>query len=165
MKKYSNAYLNYNTIDLTGKRFSKLLVLEFDHKKQVINKNGRKRNHYYWKCKCDCGNEVIRAGDSLRDCRTQSCGCSRNVKEINTENLIGKRFGKLIVLELAYKKRANSVKKHNNYYWKCRCDCGNEVIRMGSSLKRGHTESCGCERLYKLNLICDKKSNFVIKII
>jgi len=51
---------------------------------------------------------------------------------------IGKRFGKLVVVERVGKDR------HSNTLWKCKCDCGNEpTISMGA-LTRGHTKSCGC---------------------
>jgi hypothetical protein len=75
MKEILEKNLNKNTIDLTGKRFSKLLVMEFAYKKQVVYENGRQRTTYYWKCMCDCGNEVIRSGNSLRNGYTKSCGC------------------------------------------------------------------------------------------
>lgn len=28
--------------------------------------------------------------------------------------------------------------------WKCRCDCGKEIVVMASSLRRCRTNSCGC---------------------
>jgi hypothetical protein len=28
--------------------------------------------------------------------------------------------------------------------WLCKCDCGNEVIVLGNSLKNNATKSCGC---------------------
>ena len=39
------------------------------------------------------------------------------------------------------------VKERNKYgriQWKCRCDCGNEIVVLGNSLVLGHTLSCGC---------------------
>lgn len=53
-------------------------------------------------------------------------------------DLVGKRYGRLIVLENRGKD------KNRNYYWLCRCDCGNEKVVMGENLKRGLTKSCGC---------------------
>ena len=29
--------------------------------------------------------------------------------------------------------------------WRCRCDCGNEVVVREICLKNGHTTSCGCK--------------------
>lgn len=55
-----------NMIDLTGKRFGMLTVLNY------VGKEGRE---YYWKCKCDCGNEAKVRGRTLRSGETRSCGC------------------------------------------------------------------------------------------
>lgn len=51
----------------------------------------------------------------------------------------GQKFGKLTVLEEAYRKK--------NVYWKCRCDCGAETTVIGAGLRNGHTTSCGCGRV------------------
>lgn len=55
------------------------------------------------------------------------------------DDLTGKRFGKLVVIERAEKPKV----KHPGAYWLCRCDCGNEVIKRADSLKKG-AKSCGC---------------------
>ena len=52
-------------------------------------------------------------------------------------NLVGKRYGRLVVIE-----KADSLSGHVR--WKCKCDCGNECIVHGTSLKSGNTTSCGC---------------------
>ncbi len=52
-------------------------------------------------------------------------------------NLIGQRFGKLIVLDFSH------IHK-NNTKWLCQCDCGNETVVFGSALINGVTKSCGC---------------------
>ncbi len=51
--------------------------------------------------------------------------------------LKGKIFGRLTVIELA------GTRNHQTY-WKCKCDCGNEVTVVGYDLKSGHTKSCSC---------------------
>ena len=53
-------------------------------------------------------------------------------------NLVGQRFGKLIVFEEAGRSDDGHVK------WKCRCDCGNVTTVIGSLLVKGATKSCGC---------------------
>ena len=53
------------------------------------------------------------------------------------EDLTGKRFGRLIVLERA-------ENKNNRTRWKCKCDCGKERIVYSNDLKAQKTVSCGC---------------------
>lgn len=51
-------------------------------------------------------------------------------------DIIGKRFGKLVVLELDHKTKGVT-------FWLCRCDCGKmSVVRRSGLL--GGTSSCGC---------------------
>ena len=55
------------------------------------------------------------------------------------DDLIGKRFGKLVVV---------SFERKDGYvsWWKCRCDCGNEKILQRGNIASGRTVSCGCKR-------------------
>lgn len=53
-------------------------------------------------------------------------------------DLIGKRFGRLLVLSRVDKTN------NGNYKWLCKCDCGNEKEILGDSLNSGRTQSCGC---------------------
>ena len=55
-------------------------------------------------------------------------------------DLIGKRFGKLVVISYA------GINKRNNPLWTCHCDCGSTKIVLEYSLKSGNTKSCGCLR-------------------
>lgn len=52
-------------------------------------------------------------------------------------NLTGQRFGRLTATECL-----GSIKGRR--YWAVKCDCGNEEIVLGTTLKNGHTKSCGC---------------------
>lgn len=56
------------------------------------------------------------------------------------EDLVGQRFARLLVLG-----RAGSNKQRQPM-WHVRCDCGNEVVRVGKSMRTQHTMSCGCLR-------------------
>jgi hypothetical protein len=57
-------------IDLTGQRFGRLTVIEYNGS----NKFGGST----WLCKCDCGNETIAASTNLKRKETHSCGCYFN---------------------------------------------------------------------------------------
>ncbi len=52
------------------------------------------------------------------------------------ENLIGKKFNKLLIL--------SEIKKNNELYCECLCDCGNKKIIRKYEIKKGITKSCGC---------------------
>ena len=56
-------------IDLTGQRFGRLTVVSLN---EEVSKQKKK---LHWNCKCECGNEVIVRGNSLRGGATTSCGC------------------------------------------------------------------------------------------
>ena len=59
--------------DLTGFKFGRLTVIS--RAKDRIEPSGKHR--IMWYCRCDCGNEKIVCGESLRDGRSTSCGCFR----------------------------------------------------------------------------------------
>lgn len=53
-------------------------------------------------------------------------------------DLIGKRFGRLVVVSLY------SIDKYSTKKYVCRCDCGNTKIIGRSALTTGETKSCKC---------------------
>ncbi len=54
------------------------------------------------------------------------------------KDLIGRRFGKLTVVE-------KTDQLQDNYrVWKCRCDCGGEICVNTKRLMRGTVRDCGC---------------------
>lgn len=53
-------------------------------------------------------------------------------------NLVGKKFGKLTVIKRA------GITPAQHITWLCKCDCGNKVIRTGTSIRRSKFSSCGC---------------------
>lgn len=116
-------------IDLSGKVFGKLKVIELSHSHD---------GNLYWSCLCECGKESIVAGHALKRVNgTKSCGClSRELHSI-PDDLKGKKFGKLTVKEFV-------ETRNRNAYWLCECSCGNEKVISSCSLKTGHTKSCGC---------------------
>lgn len=120
--------------NLIGQTFGLLTVV--DSAPDYISSKG---NHIpQWKCRCICGAEVVTRGSSLKSGHTKGCGQKHRM----VEDLSGHVFGKLTVLERA----DDYVNADGTKYimWKCRCECGNEIVTRGSSLKNGHTCSCGC---------------------
>ena len=125
--------------DLTGMSFGRLTVIE--QTDDYIKPDGE--HVAMWKCKCECSNIKTIKGDSLKSGMSRSCGCmQKEAGGKNIINLIGKKFGRLTVIE-----RAEDYIKPNGQHdlrWLCKCECGNTIITLGRSLKSGGTKSCGC---------------------
>lgn len=58
----------------------------------------------------------------------------------NKPDEIGKRYGRLTVLNMAARGNSNELR------WNVVCDCGKTLIVSASNLITGHTKSCGCWR-------------------
>ena len=120
------------TKPMIGRVFGRLTVVE-----KAYIKKGR---GVYYKCLCSCGNTVIVQGSMLRSKNTQSCGClaKEKARERNFDDLRGRRFGKLLVVDLAPKKKGHSTR------YICKCDCGGVIDTDRYGLTSGTTMSCGC---------------------
>ena len=115
--------------DLLNQKFGKLTVVE----------KVRKNNKVAWRCKCECGNEIISITHNLLAGIIVSCGCYRkeNASKNFTKDLTGKTFSELTVLN------ATDERKNGAIVWKCQCSCGNIAYVQTGNLSSGHTKSCG----------------------
>jgi hypothetical protein len=119
--------------DLTGQKFGKLTVLNKSLKKDVLGNT-------FWDCKCECGNSISVKNSVIK--RQKSCGCVSQ-----KHNLIGKRFGKLIVI-----KEDGRSKNGHQVMWECLCDCGNTIRAATGALNAGHRTTCKCS--FQINYGC-----------
>lgn len=55
----------------------------------------------------------------------------------NNPDYIGEKYNSMTVEEIVY--------KDGIYFWKCRCDCGEERILRPILLINGRIKSCGCK--------------------
>lgn len=66
----------------------------------------------------------------------------KHIKErFSDDEIIGFKFGRLLPIKLNKKRTKNRGKRFD-----CICDCGNQVVVRGHSLRHG-VESCGCIRI------------------
>lgn len=123
-----------NRVDLTGRRFGKLVV-----EKMLWETKPTKVI-----CRCDCGSitEVINTG--LTSGKTASCGCLQKeiASEINTKDWTGVRseYGVEFI-----------VRSHKNnkgqWMWSCKCGvCGSDFVALPAKVMNGHITSCGCRK-------------------
>lgn len=69
--------------------------------------------------------------------------CENISKHGHCLDLIGQRFGRLVVLQRVGDKVDPKTGKHKSKFL-CQCDCGNQKEVLGAVLKSGKTLSCGC---------------------
>ena len=126
-------------LNLIGQKFGRLLVIQETSK--------RANNSVVWKCQCECGNICYVSSSSLKNNKTKSCGCLKKESDRkpkgNVIDLIGQKFNHLTVVSRDGSDSRGEAK------WLCQCDCGNPnlISVLGSNLRKGHTQSCGCERM------------------
>lgn len=100
-----------------------------------------KHKKTYALCLCRCGTIKEVKMSYLLNGNSKDCGCGRKetLSKMRSKDLTGQKFGKLLVIEkMPYKD------KNGHTLYRCRCDCGNEIIVLGYSLVTKHTLSCGC---------------------
>ena len=115
--------------------------IEIGHRwgNSVVLRAHSKHTWLFW-CRCDCGAE---RWVHLYQIVKGECGRCRSChsRKINPAiDLVGRRFGKLVVLRRGETNESRRIK------WVCRCDCGNETSVFGDNLRYGRTKSCGCMR-------------------
>lgn len=123
-------------IDLTGQKYNRLTVIKESSKRDSSG-------CIMWECQCDCGNLTYASSNALRSNHKRSCGClnKEQITELghnNCEDITGQKFGKLTVIS------KSDIRKDRKVHWNCICDCGNQYIASGKSLRNGDIQSCGC---------------------
>lgn len=132
--------------NMIGKKIWRLTVVEY---KRV---NNGIRDIPYFRCKCECGNEIETVAAAVLSGHTKSCGCYKldKFKSIdrgeyefpkNHISQIGEKYGNLTIIDC--------IRKNNENFFKCHCDCGNEIETRVTGVLSGKTVSCGCYRRSK----------------
>jgi hypothetical protein len=118
--------------DHTGRKFGRLTALY-----SIPERQGEK---IMWACRCDCGQITTAIASHLTGGRIRSCGCLQRewASEHTFKDRKGQVFGRLTVLEDTGKRKNRAV------IWRCRCECGNIVEKLSTTLK--NIASCGCYR-------------------
>lgn len=115
--------------DLSGQRFGRLVALEPTRERSA-------KGSTVWRCRCDCGKEMLAEVTQLLHGAKRSCGCMR---DLPLKDIVGQRFGNLTVT--GYYGKAAGMHR-----WACKCDCGKTTIVGQTPLLSGKTRSCGCLR-------------------
>ena len=107
-------------IDLTGKRYGRLVVEKLDH----IQKLPCGKNERHYLCKCDCGNYKVIRACSLRSGDAKSCGC------YHKELLLKRQTTHNMTKTTLYKAWCNMKARCYNTRRKDYCNYGGRGITM-----------------------------------
>jgi hypothetical protein len=121
-------------IDIGGNQYGKLFVVR-------QTKSNNKSHSTAWLCSCVCGKNKIVSKTNLLIGKTIDCGCgTRRRRGIqNTIDLIGLKFGSLIVVS-----RSADYSRHGRALWVCKCICGDTVEYDSHQLRINGIGDCGC---------------------
>ncbi len=87
--------------DLVGQRFERLTVVSL-----AEMRNGRPR----WACRCDCGADVVVAGNHLKSGATRSCGCLQRELMAERSTSHGKSGSRTYTIWVRMRDRCNNPK-------------------------------------------------------
>lgn len=136
--------------DISGQKFNRLTVIEF------VGLNHR--NESTWKCRCDCGNEIVIRREPLVTNHTKSCGCLRQEelkarKEHPHKVSHGLSHTRLYNIWCGMKARCNKPNSQASYRYYNRgirvCDEWNNDFESfyGWSIKNGYKENLTIDRI------------------
>lgn len=136
-------------IDETGNKYGRLTVIRRDGNSSPAK----------WICQCECGNICSVIGSQLRFGNTNSCGCLKHERIIESNKnrakkdiKIGDVYGELTILEKVGSNNRGTI-------WKCQCSCGKIIYKNRTDIKRAKRPSCGCYLQNPFN-----NSNFINEI-
>lgn len=118
--------------DISGQKFGSLIALYPTEKRE------KSSGGVYWLCQCDCGGTRLATTYSLESGHVKYCPECMAYRQALSH--VGKRFGKLVITEIAKEGRASN----NGLLCFAECDCGNIIkIPISFILRKNGQQSCG----------------------
>ena len=117
---------------IPGEKFHRLTVVG-EAPKRAGNPNRRVT------ARCECGTIKDYVMGQLRNGYTKSCGCLKSEPSPLRADVIGRKFGRLLITGDAPHRERN-----NNRRVVAQCECGSAGEYFLMALKSGETKSCGC---------------------
>ena len=120
--------------DYSGQIFCHLKALHPVH----VSDDGKKLM-YEFEC-LKCGKHITEWMESVFRYNVRSCGCTKY------SDIVGGKFSRLTVVE-----KTDIIKRYPPrtafVFYRCKCDCGKELLCSSHSLVSRHAKSCGCLRI------------------
>ena len=109
-----------------------------DNTLEIISEKYKNNNRYFYKCKClKCGKEFDRSAENIMKNKKMCKNCSDNLWKYK---FIDQKFEYCITTDDINQ----IIKKHNRWYVKCLCVCGNSFYVRTDILFDKKLMNCGC---------------------
>ncbi len=128
--------------EITSKRQEKNLIGQTFGRWYIESEAFRDNQGIHWNAVCSCGNKGTPTTSNLLKGVSTSCGCYNKEQTSLRErkDLTNQKFFMLTAIEYI------GIDEYNNCLWRCKCDCGNEIVTTAGRLLGGQIISCGCLR-------------------
>lgn len=153
--------IDYN--DIIGLKSGKLYIDEY----MGIELNDHGIRESFYKCKCDCGNEVIKPRRNLIRNKVKSCGCINKERMKIGHPIHGQSHTRLYKLWKGMRRRCNDKNNdRNNKYYVSKgimvCDEWNDFeIFMNWAYENGYRDGLSIDRIDNNKDYCPDNCRFV----
>ena len=117
---YIRKIMFYGAIDMTAQTTRAKIAIGYriGHLRVEEATSQHKNGYTIWRCRCDCGGEILLDTRTLQRGTITDCGCNTNVKP-GQRDITSQRFGRLTA---QYPLPARDAS--GSTVWHCICDCG-----------------------------------------
>lgn len=122
----------------------------------VLGEGGRLGGYRSLRCRCLCDREAELVLHHVIAGKRRDCGCKYDFSQISQESVVGKRYGRLVVMAVgpllipggreAVRPHVRRKDKFRFRTMSCQCDCGVQGDFNFNDLISGKIRSCGCSR-------------------